>query len=55
MGAAGQRAVAVLLFAFMQAVGFLLADVEHVQHGLAGEKLEAADALFVLGVELELA
>src|ERR1019366_754159 len=54
-GASGQRAVAVLLFALVQAAGFLLADVEHVKHGLLREKLEAADALFVLGIEGELA
>src|SRR5450759_5086887 len=35
--------------------GFLLADVEHVQHGLLGEKLEATDALFVIVIELQLA
>ena len=53
--AAGQRTVAVFLLALVQAAGVLFADIEHVEHRLLREELEAADALLVIGIELQLA
>ena len=51
---AGKRALAVFLFHFMQPRGVFFADVQHAQHRLLRQKLEAANALFVFVAEFQL-
>ena len=51
----GQGPVAEFALAVAQRARLLLAQVQHVEHGLLGQELEAAQALLVLAFEFELA
>ena len=54
MPAAGQHAFAIFALALVQLAGLVFTEVQHVEYGLLREKLEAAQAFFLLGVELQL-
>src|SRR5580700_6043569 len=47
--AAGEWSVAIFALAIMEFGGVVLAQVEHVKHGLLGEKLESAKAFLIVG------